>query len=278
MDLKWLLGWMGVAAVIGCLILFLVWAGVQSFQRFESTAVAGAVQKQMDEADQAFKARDFAKALDGYLAAARVARGPAQRVARKNAGVAAYELSLKALEANQADQAEVYARQALDLDQTNLLGKVALGRAMARGGRVEEALAVLDEAHAAAVANKDSANATAAILWKADTLYNDGVANIERDAPLARRRFEAVLQVAPNTMYSRNAQTFLARLNYGPGGGTELQGALPESQIPGFDPTFRNPFGGQAPSGAPGGLSGAGGLPGGFEALLKGLKEGLQEP
>jgi tetratricopeptide (TPR) repeat protein len=162
-------------------------------------------------------------------------------VSRKNAAAAAVELAVVRLEAKQAAEAERLARRAIDLHPDSPAALVALGRALAALGRVDEAVSAFDSAPAAlsrlerSGAGADEARRArefvqAATLWKLDALYRDGVRLMSQDPAQARRRFEATIQAAPKSQHARNARVQLSQLPpepAPPGGLPGLPGGFP---------------------------------------------------
>lgn len=236
-DASWLLGWLALAVVVGLMILGLVWIGVNAYDRFQSDTVVASAERTHLAAAASFRKGAYEEALNGYLEAARQSRGDRQLVARKNAAHAAVALGEQFLKTDPA-KAESHAMQARDLNPDLPAAYVLLGRAIGKRGRVDEAVTTLDYALDAARRaqptatpdeNKQNQKVIGTVpLWKADALYQDGVALMDRNPDGARQRFEAVIAAAPNSDFARNARTFLDRLRTG------QPGADPSGMAPAY--------------------------------------------
>ncbi len=222
-DFKWFLGWLGVAIVVAGLVLLMVWASVSAYDKFQQNTGTLQTERRRTAADGAFRARRFDEALRLYAEVASGSRGERRVVALRNAATAGVELAQSQVKAGQGAAAEASARRALQLNPDSATAYVALGRALALQGRVDEAVAALDEAPSASErvsrspapddekrAQREAAGN--AYLWKADILYKDGEKLVAQNPELARRRFMEVMRVAPNSNYSRNADSYLERL------------------------------------------------------------------
>jgi predicted negative regulator of RcsB-dependent stress response len=223
-DFTWFVGWLGVAVIIGVIVMVLVWAAVTAFNRFQQDSTARSTHHVQTAADQALGEGKYQQALDGYLQVVRNSTGERQRVARRAAAVAAVALARTHIDNGKPEKGEPLCRQALELNPDSAGACVQLGRALSAQGKVDEAVNAFDEARPAAkraeasrvspqeiAAAKEAADA--APLWKANALYEDGVAHLQKDPALARQRFEATIQAAPRSDFARNARNQLALLN-----------------------------------------------------------------
>lgn len=258
-DLRWFFGWLGVALVIGVMILSVVWASVTAYDRFQKDAAVAANHDAQAAADKALAEGRLEDALASYLKVAGSATGDQRVSAERNAAVAAVRLAEKKLDAGQLDEAEKLSRQALQLDANLAAAFVALGRVQAQQGKVDESMRSFDGA-AQAAARAEQAGASAEVLkaaresagsaplWKAKVLYEDGKAQLAQNAFLARQRFEAAVQAAPGSVFAQNAQAELNRMDprqglagapaSGPpgGNGSGAPGAPPPPA--GWDPNY----------------------------------------
>jgi serine/threonine-protein kinase len=231
----WLFGWLAVAVIIAMMILVVVWTSVTAFDKFKISSSAWDTEKVRVSADQALSGRKFEEALKGYLAVAQASTGQRRETARLNAAAAATELAQARLDANKVKEAEAFARQALDLNGDVAGAYVMLGQALAKQGQVDTAITAFDEAPEA-VRRREAAGATgnelkkarqaadSAKLWKAKTLYDDGIAQLPNDLALARQRLEAAAEAAPTSDFAKNARTQLQRMDVPAGGVPGMSG------------------------------------------------------
>lgn len=240
-DMKWLLGWLGVAVVLGVLVLTIVWASVSSYDRFRKESQSITLRKTRETADKAFRDRRFDEALSGYLQVAN-SGGDRGGIARKNAAQAAVELAQLRLDAKKLSEAEGFARQALQLNGDSPAAYLVLGRVLAGEGKVDEAVGAFDSVDQASerVEGSDAGAdekkvarefASTARLWKADTLYRDGVEQMTKDPGLARARFEETIKAAPQSQHARNARIQIAQLEADASGGAQPVQGLPPAPM-----------------------------------------------
>jgi tetratricopeptide (TPR) repeat protein len=249
MDWKWFLGWLGLAVVLGFLVLGIVWSAVTASDRFRSIHSANVAEGARSAADDAFNGGKYQAAFEQYMSAVKSSSGARQETAKRSAAAAAAKWAEAELDASHFDKAEQIARQALQLNADNPSAYVNLGRAVAGQKRTDEALAAFDSAVEAA-ARTASSNAppnevaaarqagNAGVLWKAQVLYDDGKAQMGKDNELARKRFQAVINTAPNTQFAQNAQIQLQQL-----------GGPPDPNATPGDPTGSSTPGSGAPDG-----------------------------
>lgn len=261
----WLLGWLGVAVVIAMMILVVVWTSVTAFDKFKVTSGAWDAEKTRVAADKALTSGKFEEALNGYLAVAKVSSGERRDVANRNAAAAATELAQLRLDKSKVQDAEALARQALSLNRDVAGAYVMLGQALARGGKVDDAVAAFDEAPEAAK-RREVAGATGdelkkarqagdtSRLWKAKVLLDDGVKLMQSDPGLAQQRLQAAAEAAPTSDFSKNARVQLQRLEVmtgapgvpNTGGSAPVPGEMggesspPVEQPEGWNPSYRN--------------------------------------
>jgi tetratricopeptide (TPR) repeat protein len=268
MDLGWFLGWLGIAVVIGVLIIGIVWAMVVAQDRLRQDTARRASDTTRVSADRAFTTGQYEAALKGYLDVVNSTTGQAQALARRNAAVAAVELAKQRLKDGKTDAARSAAEQALQLIPGYPQGHIALARAHAQQDRVDDAVQEYDRALSSAQSTIDSGGAendvrdaktalSEARVWKADTLYNDAARLIKSDRDKARVRFEQTIQAAPGTQYERLARDALKSLDSGNTGprvddfsnltpaGSGGQPGAPTGPPTGWDPSYQNPFGNQ---------------------------------
>lgn len=241
----WLLAWLGVAAIIGLIVVALLYAGTTSFERYRRDSGRMAVNATRSEADRLFTAGRFEEALPAYLKVAESSQGEAKLVATKSAAASAAEAAEAYLGKNNSVDAERFARQSVELNHDLPSAYLTLGRALAMQGKIDEALAQFDAVPSAAErtlnsnapdAEKAAAKATAGTLpnWKADLLYRDGEKLMKTDMVAAKRRFEQVIAVAPGTTFARNAQVQIANMQTTLDTGTPATSLNPSSPaVPG---------------------------------------------
>ncbi len=213
----WLLAWLGVAAIIGLIVVALLYAGTTSFERYRRDSGRMAVNATRSEADRLFTSRQFEAALAAYLKTAESSQGAVKTAALKSAAAAAAEAAESYLDKNNSVDAERFARQSVELNPDLPSAYLVLGRALGMQGKTDEALAQFDVVPSATDrtlnsdapdSEKAAAKATRETLpaWKADLLYRDGEKLMNSNHAAAKRRFEQVIEVAPGTNFARNAQ------------------------------------------------------------------------
>jgi serine/threonine-protein kinase len=268
MDLGWFLGWLGIAVVIGVLIIGIVWAMVVAQDRLRQDTARRASDTTRVSADRAFTTGQYEAALKGYLEVVNSTSGQTQALARRNAAVAAVELAKQHLKNDKADAAKTAAEQALQIIPGYPQGHIALARVHAQQDRVDDAVQEYDRALSSAQTTINSGGAdnevrdaktalSEARVWKADTLYNDAARLIKSDRDKARVRFEQTIQAAPGTQYERLARDALKSLDSGNAGprvddfsnltpaDSGGQPGAPGRPPAGWDPSYQNPFGNQ---------------------------------
>lgn len=220
-NIGWLLGWLGVAAVIGLLILTMVWASVTAMDRTRQADADARVQGIRAAADRSYREGKFEDALNSYRSVAEAAKGKEQLVARRNAALAANELAKRRMSVDKLDEAESYCQQAIQLDPNTLEAYVTLGGIYHRLGRIDDAvqqydLAIQqrDAALQANVSREQVENAVKlAVGYKSNILYQDGVAQARRgNVQLAVTRFQAAAEAAPSSPSGIQALEELRRL------------------------------------------------------------------
>jgi TolA-binding protein len=124
-------------------------------------------------------------------------------------------------------------------------------------GDVDGALKAFDDASAATARvqvngtpeAKAEAKSAAENLpfWKADVLYRDGLSQMTKNQMLAKQRFEAVIQAAPNSAFAKNAAIQLQNLDAAGGGYSGAPPAFDPATIgtapippEGWDPSYKN--------------------------------------
>jgi serine/threonine-protein kinase len=249
-DIGWLLGWMGVAMVIGGLVIGLVWLVLMAGDRLQKDTSARASEELRVKADRAFGSGRFQEAMAAYAEVANGSTGERRQVALKNAAVAGVELAESHLKAGKPEEAEKAAREAVRINPDSAPAYVALGRSLVRQGRVDEAVAEYDRAPEAASRTARSgasqqeidvarSAAGAVPLWKAEALYEDGLKLMAKDPSAARKRFEETMQVAPRSGHARNAANQIGRMR--------ISGMI----APGDAPGVPGPGAGDGPAGPP---------------------------
>lgn len=250
----WLLAWLGVAVIIGLIVVALLYAGTTSFERYRKDSGQRAVNATRSEADRLFSDRQFEEALTAYLKTAENSQGPARTAALKSAAAAASEAADAYLEKDNSVDAERLAKRSVELNPDLPFAYITLGRALAMQGKTEEALAQFDTVPAAAErtlnsdapdSEKAAAKSTRATLpaWKADLLYRDGERLMKSDHAAAAKRFEQVIEVAPGTNFARNAQIQLANMQATFDSGTpaplpSANGPAPPGSNPAIPPSW----------------------------------------
>jgi serine/threonine-protein kinase len=250
----WLMAWLGVAAIIGLIVVALLYAGTTSFERYRRDSGQSALNSSRSEADKLFSAGRFEEALPAYLKVAQGSQGQAKTVALKSAAAAAAEAAEGYLDKKNSVDAERFARQSVELNPDLPSAYLTLGRALAMQGKIEEALAQFDVVPSAAErtlnsdapeAEKAAAKATRDTLpsWKADLLYRDGERLMGTDRNMAIKRFQQVIEVAPRTNFARNAQIQLSNMQATLDSGTPasipgLNGPTPPGSNPGVPPNW----------------------------------------
>jgi tetratricopeptide (TPR) repeat protein len=239
------------------LIIGLVWLVLKAGDQVRKDNAVRLSEEVRVKEDRAFNEGRYADALAAYTEVAEGTTGDRRAVARKNASVAAVELAERHLKAGKPEEAEKAARQAVELGPDSAPAYVALGRALVRQGRVDEAIAEYDKAPAAASrtaragASQQEINiarqaADGIPLWKAEALYEEGVKQMEKDPSAAKQRFEETMRVAPKSGHARNAMNQLARMRIGglipadgaaPGAPGNPSG--PPTAPPNWDPSYR---------------------------------------
>ncbi|MGV3720174.1 MAG: protein kinase domain-containing protein [Actinomycetota bacterium] len=277
-DFGWFMGWLAIAVVIAGIILLIVWSSVTAYDRFNVERGAAAVSQTQQAAKKAYDEGRFEEALNGYLAAAKGLKGAELAVVRSNASSAAVKLARLRITAGNAAEAEQFARQALELSPDSGLAYTELGRARALAGDVDGALKAFDDASAATARvqlngtpeTKAEAKSAAENLpfWKADVLYRDGLSQMSKNQMLAKQRFEAVIQAAPNSAFAKNAAIQLQNLDalgVGYSGAQPPADPAPVSGVPsapeGWDPSYKTALPNSSAPGPGGGLSPPLGLP-----------------
>ncbi len=243
LDLRWLLGWLGLAVLVGLMIIGIVWVSVTALDRFRVETSVRDAERAHTIAAADFQAGRYEEALRGYLAAEKGLSGPRLLVVQKNAANAAVALADRALEQKDAARAESFARQAVQQNPDEPAARLSLGRALALLGRVDEALQEFGQVEGAAErARRTDTPAEAALhrktvealpLWRAATTYADGVALAETNPQLARQRFQMTVDAAPASDFARNARDYILRIDSAARAGTPLS---PPSDPPGGQP------------------------------------------
>ena len=230
-DLGWLFGWLALAIVVGVMIVGLVWAVVVAREKVQQDSTARISAQSEDQATRLFNNGRYEEALQAYLQAAQGLTGTRGETVRKNAATAAEMAAEKRLKGKESAEAERLARQALDLNPNLASAYNVLGRALAAQGNVDDAVKQFTEAvsaasrerstGASAVEIKDAQSAERdAPLWEAETLYNDGLRQNDKNPLLARQRFEDTIKAAPKSSYAQNAQVMLGRIGVTGSGGS----------------------------------------------------------
>jgi eukaryotic-like serine/threonine-protein kinase len=221
----WLLGWFGVALIIGLLILAGVWSAVTAYDTANKQRISVEARALQDAADKAFKEGRYEDALKEYEIVVGKTNGPVQAVARQSGARAAEAVAEARLAKNDFAEAEQFVEKAIKLDPNAPNAYVVMGKILDRQGRVDEAVrqfdlakAAAERAQAAGVQLKDvEVTAKNAHLWKADALYRDGLTQLKADKlEKAKDRFLRAIEAAPNTEFSSAALKQLDQLG-GPG-------------------------------------------------------------
>lgn len=246
-EWKWLLGWLGVAVIIGAITVSIVWATVTANDRFQADRQLIDLQGVLAKAEKASNEGRLKEAFDRYLEAANASSGAPRELAKKNAAVMAVRLAQERLDKRNGSEAEAFCNQALQLDPDYPLALVELGRARVLQGRVDEGVAAFDQVAAAASARQRSgvppaeaqSAREAALLapeWKAEALYSDGVKLLPKDPAAAQQRFEEVVKTAPKSGFATNAKIQLSRLGALPaspgGSGSPALPGVPGAALP----------------------------------------------
>lgn len=261
-TLGWLLAWAGVAAVIGLLILVLVWSFVTAYDRSRQAQASVRITQIRQAADRSFKEKRYEEALNSYRSVAEQSTGREQAVARRNAAVSANALAVERMNAGNFDDAEQYCQQALLQDPNTLEAYVTLGSIAHRRGRVDDAVAEYDKAIArgpeAELAGLDrkivEEQVKLAGEFKAQVLLQEGRRLVaEGNAQQAEFRFRGAAGAAPNSKAGQEALDELTKLGASPS-------APPSDPAFGADPGT-GPAGVPGSAPAPGTAAGGGGQP-----------------
>lgn len=263
------MGWLALAVVIAGIILTVVWASVTAYDRFRQDSASVNATRTQQSATDAYRQGNYEEALNGYLESLKQVRGPQATVIRGNAARSAVEVARKQITAGKGGDAQRYAQQALELNPDSPSAYVALGRALALQGDVDRAVAAFDRgaeaavrAQAAQISESEKKEVKEAAdtlpLWKADVLYRDGVSQMAKNPLLAEQRFQAVLLAAPNSQYAKNSRIQLQQLGTNGNGSASAPSPdlapagtnQPPTDIPGWDPSYRNAVPGAAAPGS----------------------------
>ena len=213
--------WLGVALVIGVLILTLVWASVTAMDRMRSKDEGAQVRMLRESAERAYSERRYQDALSGYRSVAEKSSGKGRLLALRNAALSANELASASLAKGDLQTAEQFARAAVDVDANTIEGYVTLGQVHQKAARVDEAVAQWDRGiarrEAAIEAGIDMKQVDGAVAHarelKAALLYEDGLKRVQAgDALKAEERFRASVDASPRSTAGLASQGELAKL------------------------------------------------------------------
>jgi tetratricopeptide (TPR) repeat protein len=215
----WLLGWFGVALVIGLLILGGVWAWVTASDSANRLRLSGEAEKLRLSADQAFKAKQYERAMKEYATVAEKTTGESRVIALGNAAQAASDLAVQKLEAGEMNAAEELAQAALRYDRNAPGAYICLGRIRERQGAIDEAAKQFDLGVDAAlrahgVGGRDMEGyRKGALSWKSAVLFRDGQAHLKAGRrEQASVRFAASRDADPDGEFGRAAAKELENL------------------------------------------------------------------
>ncbi|MFN3649603.1 MAG: protein kinase domain-containing protein [Armatimonadota bacterium] len=243
-----ILGWIGVAVIVAVLILSVVWASVTASDRFRSGAGQSELVRLHEVAVQAQNAGKLEDALASYRKVVEGAEGDLGHTARVNAARAAALLAENRVEEGKVTEAIELSEEALELHPEEPLAYVAKGRALAKDGRIDDAVSALDEAPRAAdrlsrgeydrdylrTAREDAANARRV---KVKVLYEAAEQVAASSPTVAIQRYEQVIATLPASAEARNAVIRIRELRAGGGllpGGSGPAGPLqfPAGSLP----------------------------------------------
>jgi len=237
-DVKWLLAWLGVAVILGLLIMTVVWATVTAHDKFRQDQVTGERRTEANQlilaANDALKREQWEEALRLSRQVADTSTGNDRATARKNAALSALQLAMKELARNQWTGAEGRCREALAIDPTYAAAYVVLGQALDGQGRLPDAIQAFDQGHRAA----------------AEEAKNGPPAERERARGLAAKALEWKLRMVEKQTAGRAPAPGEGASSAGAGGPsapTQPAAPAPLQPPPNWDAGYRGAFPGQSP-------------------------------
>ena len=222
-DNNWagFVAWVGVALVVGVLLVTVVWASVTAMDRTRERDEGAQVRQLRESAERAYGQRRYQDALSSYSSVAQKTTGKARLLAMRNAALSANELASEALNKNDLEAAEKYARAAVEADPNTIEGYVTLGMVHQKARRVDDAVAQwekgVDQRESALQAGIELKQVDAAVARAADLksalLYEEGLRLVQSgDLVKAEERFRGSVHASPRGQAGLASQGELAKL------------------------------------------------------------------